>query len=367
MNWKRVRRVTGLVLALAIGALALSPTGCYLGRAGWEEAKILKHRKLITSVAGDTHTDSATRAKLRIVLAARRFAADSVRLRAGDSFTKFTRLERDTLTLVLSGAYRDQLRPYTWWFPIVGRVPYKGYFDFAAGRQAAQDLSRRGFDVYLRPTAAFSTLGWFNDPLLSTTLALDSLELANTVIHELTHNTFYAGGQAIFNESFANFVGSRGAAWFFRSRGDSAAADTVDLRWSDELALGAFWTQVYRQLDSAFAALPGSTDSARAQRLAARERVYAEARVRLAKDVAPRFRTIDPGYAERVRMDNAALLARRIYLTDLDLFERTYDREAHDLPRTVQRVIGLAKTRPADPYGALRDWLGGAAGAVPER
>ncbi|HEX8945908.1 MAG TPA: aminopeptidase, partial [Gemmatimonadaceae bacterium] len=209
-----MRWTLGLVASLALAYLIVAPTGHYLVRAAVAEARILAHRRPIVAIVADSTTNPRVAAKLRLVLAARAFAADSIGLRAKQSFTTFSQLERDTLVLVLSGAYRDRLAPYTWWFPVVGRVPYKGFFDFTAARQAARTLESDGFDVYLRPSPAFSTLGWFNDPLLSTSLAADSLDLANTVIHELTHNTFYAPGQAVFNESFANFVGARGSAWF---------------------------------------------------------------------------------------------------------------------------------------------------------
>jgi predicted aminopeptidase len=340
-------------VTLALGFLTLTPTGRYLSRAAWEESKILRHRRPIAELVADSGIDVQTRQKLRLVLGARRFAADSVRLRTKESFTTYSALERDTLVLVLSGAYRDRLKSHTWWFPIVGRVPYKGFFDFSAAKRAARALDRDGFDVYLRPSPAFSTLGFFNDPLLSTTLRMDSLELANTVIHEVTHNTFYAPGQAVFNESFANFVGSRGAAWFFRSRGAEAAAAEVDRRWADELLLGRFWTSVYHSVDSAYDAHPES----KADRLAARAVVYARARALLVDSVAPRLVTIPPAAAARARLDNAALLARRIYLTDLDLFEAVFQREGTDVRRTIDRVIALAESRPDDPYEALRAWL----------
>jgi predicted aminopeptidase len=159
------------------------------------------------------------RRKLQLVMEARAFARDSLGLDVKESFTTFTQLRRDTLVLVLSGVYPDQLKQKTWWFPIVGRVPYKGYFDVDRAKKAADELRRDGFDAYVRPASAFSTLGWFNDPLVSTTLRADSIDLVNTVIHELTHNTYYAPGGATFNESFANFVGARGAAAFFRAHG----------------------------------------------------------------------------------------------------------------------------------------------------
>jgi predicted aminopeptidase len=353
---RRWGRIIAGVTGTALVVFLLTPTGCYLSRAGWEEAKILAGRRQIVRLVADSTTAPATRARLQLVLAARGFAADSIKLRTGDSFTTYSHLERDTLVLVVSGAYRDRLEPYTWWFPIVGRVPYKGFFDFGAAQALARDLERRGYDSYVRPSAAFSTLGWFNDPLLSTTLRLDSINLANTVIHEVTHNTFYKSGQAVFNESFANFVGARGSAWFFRTRGDTMAAAYADADWDDDKRLGAFWASLYRSLDSAYKAHPG--DSARVVRLAARDTVYARGRAHLARDVAPLLRTISPERAARIRIDNnAALLARRIYLTDLELFDRVWEREGHDLRKTIERVILLAKDAD-DPYVAVKKWLG---------
>ncbi len=301
----------------------------------------------------DPRTPSDVKAKLKVVLAARQYAKDSLELRAKDSFTTYSRLDHDTLVLLVSAAYRDTLKPYTWWFPIVGRVPYKGYFDFAAARREAKNLAADGFDVYVRPSDAFSTLGFFNDPLLNTTLKGDSISLANTVIHELTHNTFYAAGQAPFNESFAMFVGARGAAAFFRSRGDSAAAARVDAEWEDDKTLARFWARLIRSLDSAYAAHPES----KAVRIAARDTVYARARVELVSQIAPLLKTIHPRFAQRVPLDNASLLARRVYASDLDIFDEIYNREGRDLKRTIGRVIGLAKSRPKDPFGALRRWL----------
>ena len=350
--WRRVVRWTAATLGLLLAAWMLTPTGRYLLRAGWEEGKILARRRPIPDVIADPAADPALRAKLGLVLRARAFAEDSMRLRTGESFTTFTRLERDTLVLVLSAAHRDKLKRYTWWFPIVGRVPYKGFFDTDAARATRDALLERGFDATLRPASAFSTLGWFNDPLLSTTLRQDSLDLVNTVIHELTHNTFYAPGEAVFNESFANFVGARGAAWFFRAQGDSSGAKVVEARWADEKWMGRFWRDLYDELDSAFAAHPAD----RAARLAAREEIYARARTRLVA-AAGELRTMNPIVLERMRLDNATLLARRVYMTDLDLFDQVWRIEGEDLPAALARIIALARSNDDDPYAAVEQWV----------
>ena len=336
----RLGGVGVVLLALAAGAglfLALTPLGRYLARAAWEEGRILRGRRPIAALARDTTLAPATREKLRLVLAARAFANDSLRLPAEEAFTQFTQLESDTLVLVLSGARRDALVAKTWWFPVVGRVPYKGFFGRDEALAAERALAAEGYDTYLRPASAFSTLGWFNDPLLSTTLAADSVDLVNTVIHELTHNRYYAKDAAVFNESFANFVGARGAERFFLARGDSASARRAVARWADDRLLAAYWARLYTSLDSAFRAHPG--DSLRARRLALRDSTYAAARRTLVDSIGPRLRTIPAAYAERVRLDNAALLSRRIYLTDLEALEAVYEAEGRDLERAIARLI----------------------------
>ena len=351
-----LRRSLLALVVLTAAFLTLVPIGRYLARAAYEEGKILARRKPIDALLADSSTEPVLRAKLRLVLDARRFARDSLGLSAHQEFTTFSRLDRDTLVLVLSAAYRDSLAFRTWWFPVVGSVPYKGFFDFDAGRREAKAVDAAGFDAVLRPSPAFSTLGWFNDPLLPTTLRLDSLELANTIIHELVHTTYYAPGQAVFNESMANFVGSRGAERFFRSRGQVKAAGEVVKRWEDERVFGAFWSALYASIDSAFKAHPGD----RAARLIARDTVFARARHELRTSLAPRLTTMDSAAVSRVRLNTASVLARRIYLTDLDLFERVLQRESGDVRATISRLLALARSRPKTPYAALRGYLGDA-------
>lgn len=348
------RGALALFIAL-VAFLTLFPIGRYLARAGWEEAKILWRRREIEEMVSDSSVAPAVRSKLSLVLDARAFAAADLHLDAGDSFTTFSQLDSDTLVLVLSAAYRDRLAHHRWWFPIVGSVPYKGYFDFEEAQRIERDFSQRGYDTYLRPASAFSTLGWFNDPVVSTTLRADTLSLANTVIHELTHNTFYAPGQAEFNESFANFVGARGSADFYRMRGQPRVVEEAEARWSDDKLLAGFWKKLHGDIDSVFKAHPG--DSARPVRLALRDSIYRNARQELIFKLGLQLRTVPPRYLERVRLDNAALLARRIYLTDISLFDSVWAREGRDTRKAIQRVVELAKANPKSPYDGLRAWL----------
>ncbi|HEX6070910.1 MAG TPA: aminopeptidase [Longimicrobiaceae bacterium] len=344
------RAICLLMLVLAVTLTA----GCsplYVLRAGYEEAKILSRRKSIVALVADSTTPPETREKLRLVLRARAFAADSLGLDAGDSYTTFSRLDSDTLALIVSAAYRDRFEAYTWWFPIVGRVPYKGYFSERKAREAIADLEEQGLDTYLRPTSAFSTLGWFNDPLVSPLLRYDSVSLAGTVIHELTHNTIYVPGQAMFNESLAEFVGGRGAIAFFCADRAEPSADCEAARaaWADELVFGEFLDGLVVELE----ALYGRTELTYEQKLAAREEVFTRARERFDGEVQPRMQPGSYGSFLRVPLNNASLLSRRLYYHRLDLFEEAFQLMGGDLRRTMEVILASARAREQDPFAAV--------------
>jgi len=341
-----LRRVL-LVLALLVSAaMLLSADARYLVRAAVAEAGILLRRRPIAEVVADPVTDAATRGKLTMVIAARAFAADSLGLAAGGTYTTYSPLDRDTLVLVLSAARTDRLEQYVWYYPVVGRLPYKGFFSFDLAAKEARKLERAGLDTYVRVANAFSTLGWFEDPLLSTIVAEDSVDLAATVIHEIFHNTLFVRGHADFNESMAEWVGYRGAEAFFRARGDSVNAARAAARWRDQVRLSRFYGEVARRLERLYAT---GVTGAELQR--ARADLYGHAADELAGAVGRQLETIDGPRLARLPLNNAVLLARRLYVKDLERFDllRTGDIPLRDAIAGVRRRAADAD----DPWTLL--------------
>ena len=352
--WARIFRrlalgaLVGLVAAAGL-LLVASGDARYVARAGLEEARILLKRRSIAKMLADPATPPPLVQRLRLVLAARQFAADSLHLAAGETFTTYVDVGRDTLLLVLSASPRNKLRQFTWSFPIVGAVPYKGVFDARRAQTEAAELDRRGYDAYLRPSGAFSTLGYFSDPLFSTAVSQDTMELVATVIHELAHNTLYVKSQTPFNESFASFVGYRGAERFFRARGDTLEARRAVARWRDERTLDVFYAELARRLDSAY------TDTLSAAGLArVRETIFRWAGVQLAGGVGQGLETYDWRWFTRAPLNNAVVIAQRLYRMNLNLFDEIYVQSNADIAEAIRAIQIRVFTQPdQDPYRAL--------------
>jgi predicted aminopeptidase len=304
----------------------------YLTRAGIEETRILQARQPIAKLAADPRTDPALRDALGLVVASRDYAA-RLGLDAKQTYTTYADVGRDTLLLVLQAAPRDCICPHTWKYPVVGRIPYKGFFDLGAARREADRLAARGYDIHLRPSAAFSTLGWFNDPLLSTALTGDSVELAATVFHEIAHNTLYVKSATPFNESYAQFVGYHSAQSFFRERGDSLLARRAADRWHDEIVLGDFYADLVKRLQSLYDTHP---DSARLE--LGRAEAGSWARAELQGPVASKLRTFTIGRVPERPVNNARLVGALIYRTRLDLFDRWYAQHGEDIKGSVSAL-----------------------------
>lgn len=338
-----------VALVCAAGATACSPV--YVIKAGIAEARILRARQPIAEVVADPSTDAGTRGKLAWVMEARRFAVEDLGIDAGQAYTMFTRLDRDTLALVLSAAEQDRLAPKTWWFPIVGRVPYKGFFGVDDARRAQERLQAEGYDTYLRPTAAFSTLGWFNDPVLSTVLRADEVDVVETVLHELSHNFLFVPGRVRFNESFANFAGRVGAIEFFCTRAgsgpDSVKCHRAQARWRDEQRFSVFLDGLVEELVQVYAAA-----ESREEKLRRREAVFAAALARFDREVLPTLE--DRGYEgfRRAPLNNATLLGRLLYYHRLPDFQALYEAHGRDLRATLEAVREGVRG-VADPFSLL--------------
>jgi predicted aminopeptidase len=354
-------RRTLIVVVLAAAVVLLSSCSpLYIVRAGWEEARILMRREPIDELLAREDTDQNLKQKLQLVLDARAYSK-SVGLVPKGSFTQYSKIDRDVLVWVLSGSSKIALRPVTWWFPIVGNIPYKGFFDKADADKTADALEKRNLDVFLRPSAAFSTLGWFDDPLLSTTVKFDEVALANTVIHEILHNTIWVKDQAPFNETLANFVGSMGAVEFFsaRSGAQSAQAQAAAQRWQDELDFARFLEAtikelqpIYQQADEKLLESEGSSDKEKFSRLVqARDQVLARA--------VERWTEQHPAAGPRKnspKLNNATIIAHQIYLTQPWVFVDLFEQCGSSVSAFVDQMKVIAERlekEKGDPYAAV--------------
>jgi predicted aminopeptidase len=332
-----MRRRWGMIFLVIVGTLiagygtayVASDDVRYLTRAGIEQTRILEARQPISKLIDDKKTPPETRQLLRLVLDARNFAAE-IGFKAEETYTTYVDVGRDTLLLVLSASPHNCLCPHTWKYPIVGKIPYKGFFDPKMARKEAERLEKQGYDIYLRPAGAYSTLGWFNDPLYSTAMSRDSVELVATVLHEIAHNTLYVKSATTFNESFAQLAGYRAAELFFRKRGSDSAATQAADRWLDEVVLSGYYTELAGKLDTLYKTVTDSVavDSGRAA-------LGRWAREQLQGPVGQQLKTYTIGPMADRPINNARLVAARIYRDRLSVLEAWYAHEGNDIAKAV--------------------------------
>jgi predicted aminopeptidase len=180
------------------------------------EGRILFNRVNIKEVISNPNTLEKHKEALMWVEMARDFANDQG-LDCDGSFQEYSHIDSNALSWIISATYPFNLTPKTWWYPIVGSVPYKGYFNQSEAKQAANLLNNEGYETIVLPVTAFSTLGWFDDPVLTPLLSRPAPEIVNTIIHECVHSTVWIKNNVEFNESLANFIALKQSVKFFNS------------------------------------------------------------------------------------------------------------------------------------------------------
>ncbi len=182
------------------------------------QAHILLNTKQISEVLADKSFPDSLKKQLRLITEIKRFAIDSLGLDASDSYTKFYNQNGAPILWVLTAAEKYQLQAKTWSFPIIGSFSYKGFFDSTKAQREEKLFIKQGYDTQLNEVSAWSTLGFFNDPVLSSMLYRGDGSLANLIIHELTHGTIFIKDNLEINENLASFIGEYGAVQFLKNK-----------------------------------------------------------------------------------------------------------------------------------------------------
>jgi len=360
----RRRRLPGARAAVcaARALLAAVPCallgGCYLMQAGTGEYRLLRARVSIATLLADPKTLPTLRARLEEVQAAREFASRELGLPDNDSYRSYADIGRPFVVWNVVAAPEFSLQPKRWCFPVAGCVAYRGYFHEPRARSLALELEARGFDVVVEGVPAYSTLGKFADPVISSMLRYDDDELAATIFHELAHQLLYVKNDSEFNEAFATAVEEVGLTRWLEHQG---AAERIE-RFHTEQQREAALLALLRPARARLAALYESA-APRAELRAGKQRILGE----LAGDIRglERRQGVHYGvYDEWIAagLNNAQLAAVATYYDCVPGFKRLLAAEESDLPRFYAAVRALA----GQPRAARHAALCGAASPAPE-
>jgi predicted aminopeptidase len=319
-----VRLVCAIALILPAVARADSMLA-YLTHVGAGQLRLLWSRESLTPEkiaqlpAGERTNYEAFRGALAF--------GESLGLRQTSSYSRLADTGKDWLVQVVTAAKPNALEPVTWWFPIVGSVTYRGYFDAKRAESFAQDLHGEGLDVYVRPSPLYSTLGWFEDPLPRPILRWPIEELVDTALHEQTHLTVYVASDVAYDESLATFIAHHATLQYFADRPE--LAEHASETFADELTYARMLNELRSALDALYAQKL-TPDQAREQRAPIFARFQSEVYP------AQAWKTDRFSHFPKLTLSNAWVVANRDYLGLVPCFERELEALHGDLPAFIR-------------------------------
>ncbi len=206
------------ILVLFGIAILLFLQSCYLLKQGAGQVKLR-----LDQVSLDKAIEKEENREIKKLLAEvpeiKKFAVAHLELQHNDNYTSYYATDKAGIAFVVTASPKVELKPYTWWFPIIGSVPYKGFFEKKDAIELETELQEKGYDTWLFAAPAYSTLGWFNDPITTPMLKRGYYSLVATLIHEMVHTTLYVEGEGDFNEQLASFVEDKGTMEYLEYKG----------------------------------------------------------------------------------------------------------------------------------------------------
>lgn len=320
-------------------------TGCQIGyymHSAYHQTKLLNDRESIAKVLKSGKLTDEEKRKLELVTEVKKFCEEDLGLKHSDNYTSFVKLDRPYVTYIVQAAYARELKPYLWKFPFVGQVPYKGYFRKELAEEEARSFKPEEFDTFVRGVSAYSTLGWFQDSVLSSMLRFEDFDLVELIIHETIHTTLFIKNAAEFNERLANFLGMEGMKLFYLKKegAESPNLKKAEVDARDRKLFSDFLTKEIESLKIWYAE---NKDTLTADSKAARLKQIQE---NFTKTVRPKMDSGVYKEFERRPLNNAHLLALQTYEYDMAAFEKVHDH----FGRKFQSTLDYFKSLEKDPH-----------------
>jgi predicted aminopeptidase len=339
---------------VAATILLFGMAGCtsvsYYAQSLEGHVKIMTARRDVAKLIDDPSTPEALRARMASARAIRKFAVDELALPNNNSYRSYVDVGRDPVTWAVFAAPEFSLTPHAWCFPVYGCVPYRGYFSKKSATEFAVELQRQGLDVHVTGIAAYSTLGWSSDPLLSTMLTQGDTYLAGVVFHELAHQRVYIHGDSEFNEAFAVAVETTGVRKWLHAAGDTAGLRRYEADRKRDADFLALVSQTIEDLKHVYDK-SGTLRQERAAKTAAIERLQTRYR-RMRDSRWRRYRAYDAWFDAPI--NNAKLAAISVYSDQVTAFLRLFNLCSGDYPRFYASVQQLGKLDKANRADALK-------------
>ena len=333
----------------------MTGTGCqtltYYSQAAKGQAQVLLGQKRISGMVRDPEVPQKLKDQLKLVLELREFSRNELKMNPEGNYLKYRDLNRKYVLWVVYAAPPLSVKLKTWWYPIAGKFTSRGFFAEEDARKFAARLQEEGMDVYVGGAPAYSTLGWFNDPVLNTFIRYQESSLAELIFHELAHHHLFIKGDATFNESFATAVAQIGVARWLKTKRGTEQHDVYLARCDRRHNLSELLAVSRSNLKKLF-----SSNKTEQEKREGKKKIITA----LKKDLVA-LSGSDPGYRKlavwaKRPINNAVLGARSVYHRRVPAFYALYEQNGRDMEAFLNEVEKIARLQKKERDSLLAEY-----------